>query len=89
MWSHQHTLHLHNAPVPRADLLRLERTPLGVGNLDAQLDGVGSLGLKDVVDFLQVELARLGEDKVGDDELNKVVDDVDGPDLVADLLDTN
>lgn len=84
-----HTLHLDNAPIARAGLLRLERTPFGIRDLDTKLDGVGALGLKDVVNLLEVELARLGEEEVGDYELAEVVDDVDSPNLVAYLLDAD
>lgn len=74
----------HKCPVASAQLVLLDRGPLGICNLDTQLNRVSVLGLKDMIDFLKVELSSLGENEVGDDELDKVVADIDGPDLVAD-----
>jgi len=44
---------------------------------------------EDIIDFLQGQLERLGEDKVRDDQLYKVVHDVHTPDLIAQLVDSN
>lgn len=74
----------HKCPVASAHLVLLDRGPLGICNLDTQLNRISVLGFKDMINFLQVELSSLREDEVSDDELDEVVADIDGPDLVAD-----
>jgi len=70
-------------------LVLLVRGPSSISHLDTQFDRVGALGFKDMINFLQVQFAGFGKGKVGYDKLDEVVADIDGPDLVSDLINTN
>ena len=70
-------------------LVLLLRGPSSISHLDTQFDRVGPLGFKDMINFLQVQFAGFGKGKVGYNKLDEVVADIDGPDLVSDLINAN
>jgi hypothetical protein len=70
-------------------LILLVRSPSSISHLDTQFDRVGALGFKDMINFLQVQFAGFRKGKVGYNKLDEVVTDIDGPDLVSDLIDAN
>lgn len=67
-------------------LVLLVRGPSSISHLDTQLDRVGALRFKDMIDLLQVQFAGFRKGKVGYNKLDEVVADIDGPDLISDFI---